>query len=253
MSDNSTEIKRSVKDILVQARDDIAITYWVQNKEFDYGNWDYIDELPKYREVKVEKNVDDAVVKDATVDADGRITSGKAAITGVCSIGAVALATMTLYDVPLDDYSSIAERDPYTRAAAHILAAAITAKEPEYVGYDSEAELIATWNDYNGRTRDEVLDVFDDAIKHPLVAAEELWGIRCAHNDPINGIVFATEHEAEQFAELVNSETDKWERAGEDEKDYWAPSDKRVMTLIENWERTDWQATSLLSLKPALV
>lgn len=242
MSDNTQEIKRSVKDILVQARDDIAITYWVQNKEFDYGNWDYIDSLPKYREVKVEHyNDGDVRTKETT---EGK----KAAITGVCSIGAVALATMTLYDVPLSQYSDIAERDGYTKAAGHILAAAIVETDgPGWMGYDNEAELIATWNDYNGRTRDQVLAVFDAAIKHPLIEATELWGIRSgAWGEPIHGILFGSLQEAREFCDLVSDETRRFLQVQE----YREHENPVVSTLVSDHDRTDWEVHQYVSLVP---
>lgn len=242
MSDNTQEIKHSTLAILKQAREDIAITYWIQNKEFDYGNWDVIESLPKYKEVNVvDYNDGDTRTKETK---DGKKV---AAVTGVCSIGAVALATMTLYDVPLDTYSQIASFDQHTKAAGHLLADVVARQDPGYsVGADTEGETIANWNDAGDRTREQVLAAFDKAIAHPLIEAEVLWGLSTPDMYSVGyycALLFTTEQEAQSFADKLN-------KSAEDmlsDKNYASNDNDLIAHITEEIGVSDWKPVEKLT------
>lgn len=185
---------RSTVAILQESLDTIMATYWIKGDGFTFEPWALADG-PK-------------IIKAQMSDkwSGGYVTGPEhqVKITGVCSIGALALATYTLYDEPLDSFTRVSERDPMTWAAAAALVACMT---PDWYRSISDiASAIAEWNDNELRTREEVIDLFKRAIEHPLATADTIYGIEIKWSDNMTacqlaGFNFASEAEANEFIE----------------------------------------------------
>lgn len=245
----SENIKHSAHAILAEARETIEITYWVQSKEYEFANWEDVVNLPKHKEVTLhvhfdpdhDEYEDDDVIK--TSDKGER----KAAITGVCSLGAIALATYTLYDVPLAEYSNMQDRDPYTALANALLNDAICRMEPDYLnGYGLGGEIVATWNDETGRTREEVLALFDKALDNPIAKKDEAWHIGFSYYGGYKEVplLFVTEQEAKDYATLVMAETQKYIQ--DETRNYRAP-DEVINYLVRHIGSADWKPVRALA------
>lgn len=244
----SENIKHSAHAILAEARETIEITYWVQSKEYQFANWEDVVNLPKHKEVSlhVEFDPDHDEYEDEDVIKTSDKGERKAAITGVCSLGAIALATYTLYDVPLQEYSNMQQRDPATAMANALLNDAICHMEPYYMsGYGTDGEIVATWNDESGRTREEVLELFDKALANPIAKKDEAWHPSYAYYSGYRMVplLFATEQEAADFGQLVLAETAKYDN---DPEAYRAP-DGVMAYLVCNIHSSDWRPMRALA------
>ena len=90
-------------------------------------------------------------------------------VGGYCSIGAVRSAHLSYW---LREHGSlsavIADRVPFyddqERVSLH-LNYAIRELYPEYEGYGEDTSIIPDWNDADGRTQEQVLEMFDRALK----------------------------------------------------------------------------------------
>jgi len=90
-------------------------------------------------------------------------------IGGFCSIGAVRSAHMnywvrehgSLPEVIAEQMGFNADQE---RVALH-LNYAIRELYPEYEGYGEDTSIIPDWNDADGRTQEQVLEMFDRALK----------------------------------------------------------------------------------------
>lgn len=194
--------ERTAKAILQEALDTIKATFWIKAAEF---HWAYSEEEPlKCIAVTVGEGFD---TSEENIDDEG-----KGRVTGVCSIGALALANVTLWESPLESWDTISTRDPLTYAAGAALVEAILDKEPYWaLDYHTVGGLIAAWNDNDDTTREDVVDAFTRALESPLLAPEntELWGVDYQSNHseevryPVNPLHFASEEAAQEFITKV--------------------------------------------------
>jgi hypothetical protein len=178
VSDTTTNEPKAhnAKDILQEALDTIQATFWIQGDEFNFVYATYVGAGSESRWDEWEK-VNKAILAEL---GDGfthgglvNPTTDKAKITGVCSIGALALANVTLYNEPLASWDAISGWDLETWKAGAALVSAIYEGNTEADWYDMDnlGTTIARWNDYTQRTREEVIDVFTKALKDPMLTA----------------------------------------------------------------------------------
>lgn len=210
---NTTEpVVHNTLAIMTEALDTIKATFWIKGDEFtfasgDYdmnggytwGNWETVNKA-------ILAELDDEVWDDHSDRVNPEV--GKAKVVGVCSIGALALANVTLYDEPLTTWDNISGRDAHSWMAGAALAQTIleeTTKE-HFCRLDNHNEagsIIAAWNDADGRTREEVIEMFTKALAHPLATADTAFKLQ--YQMPGNtypygiGIYFASEQEFEDF------------------------------------------------------
>lgn len=195
MTDTETRT-HNAKDILAESLATIQATFWVQHVEAKFAAIDLWDDIDKGIIASPDENAGYANLHFFTDDDH----DNKVKVTGVCSIGAIALANVTLYDEPLDSFSSIAMRDIETWKAAQALAQVIVEGEPGFLDEDSGA-TIANWNDFHGRTREEIVAAFEKALASPLLVGTEFYlivgespeGIETVHH------FFTSEEKAREF------------------------------------------------------
>lgn len=215
-----TDHTRSTIAILQEALDTITATYWIKGDEFSFIYQGDIEHTEK----KIGVQLDNSWSWDtSTINPEG-----KAAIKGVCSIGALALASYTLYDEPLASFNTACERDPLVLAASAALVAVIVEQEGHWlINYDSMGSLIAAWNDEDSRTREEVVKMFAAAMKHSLATTDTLWGLEYTSHDwtsLTNVLYFATKDEAEAFGRGIVAETEWQDQDEEYTKVHPAPA-----------------------------
>lgn len=161
MSD--TKIKRSTYDILAESLDIIVSTYWIKGDEYKFAE-------PGESKFKLVNHINNSLNV-----LDEYLEGNKARIGGVCSVGALALADMTLYDEPLDGYTNIKSRDVFTQAAEAALSMAVLSK---FTRGDTSRDpsVITDFNDHDETERYEVVEVFTDAVQSPLAKTKKIWG-----------------------------------------------------------------------------
>lgn len=210
--------------MLQEAGEMIAATFWVQAEEIDYssveafGNGtgrfgdDLHNFLTDYKHLRLTCGVEPE-------DSDILV------VTGVCSIGAMALACVSHQPMSeregILEFSKLAQRDKVCRQAAEALRAVIVRESEAYrgAGYDQDAaNVIASWNDGLDETtgRAEVVRYFDLARAHPFAAAEQLYLLMTRNEDPIQGRVYLTAEEAAAERDGLNAAYDKWQLEGGD-------------------------------------
>lgn len=227
----SDTVEHSAKAILTEALDTIKATFWVAGKEFALAQaeaeWnettkDYDYDWKPWEEISKAFVID--VGDDGPFESYKQVNDGKVKITGVCSIGALALANVTLYDEPISHWEDICGYDPHTFLAGAVLANEIVkdglARPVEgEEGHDpfnphinwrenrnENGSIIAAWNDYPGRTREQVIEMFDRALASPLLTAEQIYGIvysgslmHSSQTYHVQGVYFPSQQEAEDF------------------------------------------------------
>lgn len=164
--------------ILLEALDTIEATFWVRNEEFKFASLADVEPDDPSAHVKV------APVGGPDDQYSWRrdVVDGKLGVTGVCSVGAVALARSTLYGTPLGAYDTCAAVDPRVRGAGCVLADTIVRRDVKHmVDCTEEAGMIASWNDQVGVTRTDVVATFRAALESPLLAARQAWWL---YRDP---------------------------------------------------------------------
>lgn len=188
------------REILAQARDTIASTYWIQGEEADI--WENEEDFNWF----LARNSDHQPSKFVEVLVGPR---EKAKVTGVCSIGAMSLAHATLRNTRFVSFDELWTRDFQTRLAAEALAATIREVTGEYTDHDT-VSTITSWNDSNGRTSKEVVQVFDKALESPILNAKAIWEIRTDHwRLETSALSFTTKKDADDFAKKINKALDK--------------------------------------------
>lgn len=217
MSENIKNDKPAPLALMEEALDTIKATFWVQNAEYlfaeaeeagynsDYDTYEY--DWSDWETVN--KFISAGISDDYRYDldeADNKIKDGKAKVTGVCSIGALALAEVTLYDQPLQPFESRASWDLPLYLTGVALAKVIWNSESyRYVKGQNPSYTIASWNDTEGRTRDEVIEAFEKALKDPLLQCEkDNVPFEIIRRGAIGEVrttfwIFATETEAQAF------------------------------------------------------
>lgn len=212
----NVELPRA-KALMQEALDTIQATYWIQNKEFTFAEGTRVDMIadpasgewvPSTYDWSDWEKCNKFIL--AEIDDDYELerpyaNNSQAKVTGVCSIGALTLAEVTLYDMPLLPFESRSEWDLGLYLAGAALAMAIWNNDHKlYERAGDHAGCIANWNDASGRTRGEVVDMFTKALESPLLTMEEgtvpytitMHGV-CGLNR--SNLVFATEQEADAF------------------------------------------------------
>lgn len=159
-----TKPQHNAKAILQEALDTIKATYWITGTEFTLipiSDWEAAN-----------KSI------DATLDLETsnwgtnfyEVDTAKAKVSGVCSIGALALANCTLYNEPLQSWDIMSSWDLETWKAGAALAMAILTEFPRrYADESDPGAVIASWNDDPGRTREEIVASFEKALDNPLL------------------------------------------------------------------------------------
>lgn len=172
------ETTHNAKDILVEALATIKATFWVQGEEFSIAAGTVLSWNQDKRDYDYDFTSWDQIEKAFVIDADKapghcgqqiNPKTRKLKVTGVCSIGAIALANVTLYDEPLSAWHAIAERDIETWKAAAAVAMAIQESDPNWCSGELPGNCIASWNDAEDRTREQVIDSFERALQNPLL------------------------------------------------------------------------------------
>lgn len=166
------EIKtHNAKAILQEALDTITATFWIKGDEvmlaeasetYEYDKYDWSDWEAINKAILIDLDADDYRGK-------GNPETGKGKVIGVCSIGAIALANVTLYDEPLQGFNEINERDIETWKASAALLMEILARDEYFYDGGHMGTEIAAWNDAESRTREQVIEVFKAALKSPLL------------------------------------------------------------------------------------
>ena len=189
--------QHNAKAILTEALDTIKATFWVAGKEFDFALVSVWDDLDKAIEARVD---DDVQSYAGTVVHEG---NKKVKVTGVCSIGAISIANCTLYDEPIQPWDSIAQWDLETWKAGAALAMTILDEGLyPYSACTDPGEIIASWNDADDKTRDDIIPAFEKALQSPLLASPLPYTIK-GENDfdgtVWTGLWFADEAAATAF------------------------------------------------------
>jgi hypothetical protein len=201
-----TTTVHDAKAIVAEALDTIRATFWVQGDEFHFawgqyntitGGYDFEDWDAVEKAILVDAR-EGAMLTDGVINKDAK----KAKVTGVCSIGALALANVTLYDEPLQAWDSIVDRDLETWKAGAAVAMAIHTEFPDWYSGESIGSSIASWNDDTERTREEIIAAFERALESPLLAAQHpVWLTKENHWGAtiIIRVYFADEAAAQAF------------------------------------------------------
>jgi hypothetical protein len=203
---DTTAPVHDAKAIVAEALDTIKATFWVQGDEFNFAYGDYnsitggysFDDWDAVEKAIMVDAHDEAIMGESAINP----STNKAKVVGVCSIGALALANVTLYDEPLKSWDLLVDRDFETWKAGAAVAMAIHTNEPDWFSSESIGSSIASWNDATDRTREEIIAAFERALESPLLAAkhpvwltkENSWGATI-----IIRVYFADEAAAQAF------------------------------------------------------
>lgn len=179
------------KQILIQAHDILAASYWVSGVEAntDVAKLDW-DDFTQLKKEKAFTKADPKTLRERLHDLifepgdKGIVLPGSrdddrfTVVTAVCSIGAMALADALVRNTDLVDWCYLAQNNfEHTRASMALaqqldLLALMRRNEDPHMGYGN---AIADWNDASGRTRKQVLTAFQRAIDSPWVTRSSWW------------------------------------------------------------------------------
>lgn len=218
----------NAREILRQAGDYIESSFWIQDDQIDNnkfmwesvttaGTYNWEPSLSDHPVVAVKagdvEDVEDSGFESA---AGAKVYS---AVTGVCSIGALALANAAFRDDYYRPYEELCRHNFDTRLAGEVLAQVIQDTESgEHLSYvqmsngssrkvannswhnlhntqPDHASIIAEWND-GPITREDCVALFRVALEHPLLDATEIWTF-----DGAPRLIFGSKLEAAEFAE----------------------------------------------------
>lgn len=188
----------TAKQLLAEALDTIEASYWIRAALFAASAPDKVGEA-KHKLVDVTYNSDIST---------RHMVDGKTAITGVCSLGAMALAECLLGARPLTGWESIRDRSLEARKAEMLLVNAIAELFPGHWGYGTEPnEIIINFNDHSSRERDDVIAVFRHAMESPLHKASTWWCVLVVDDGPNvvcdPALAFASSADAQAFIDEV--------------------------------------------------
>lgn len=143
----------SARVILTEAYDTLAASFWIKSDE--------TRSLSSYYDSPLDLPTD---VKAIAVKAgDGKYK----AVTGMCAVGALAMARAMMDDEPVQEWGNLVAVDRSARIAAEALAWAIL-QEERYTGEidptTKVTSVITYWNDQPERDKDEVLATWNKAI-----------------------------------------------------------------------------------------
>lgn len=210
MSDTITEpttepAEPTAREVLTQALDYLEQSFWIKRQDFSVPPSTAWDTVEKF--IKVPASSD--YYTNAKADA-----AGFHKLTGVCSVGAMAVARSVLRNTGLQSFGTFSMLGREMQWAAMVLAQAIYAGRPPRTQHLMEMQccnygrFIATWNDDYNTTREEVLATFAAALEHPLLDATEGFAIAMQHLNSLTkqpysspsantGLVFLTEEAAQ--------------------------------------------------------
>lgn len=224
--------KRSTKALLEETLDIITATFWIQGDE--YKHEEIVGQPEKFKSVIVVPNTTDpSAQRPNEVVWNEDHTKGEAKVTGVCSVGAIALAEMTLYDVPLMGYNHIRDRDVYVKAAEAAVAMSVmeNARCSCVAIGARDMDTITGWNDCSATDRAQVIAIFTAALAGPLVKARKIWGYWGFYAS------WATKAEALKFRAEYNKALkayDKW-CGSEDGLNFYVDDIREDWPEAKNW------------------
>lgn len=189
----------SARIILTEAYDTLAMSYWIKGDETRAaGTWDNIFDI----------QLNEKFIAVPTGDGKYR------AVTGMCAVGALAMARAMQDGQPVEEWSSLMSRDRSAAIAAEALAWAIWQNEDYAKSIElgsKVASVITSWNDSPEREKDQVLETWKHALDNcPFLdmgdedSLYHLWmdGVYFNHR-------YASEAEAQAALKRIQDKTPK--------------------------------------------
>ena len=216
------------REILSQALDTLRATYWIKGEEFNQDHKVYFtsEQAAKIQKIRglspVHRRIKrlfklgepdwDGLEKAVVIPSQVR-EGNNFVVTGVCSIGAMALVNATVKGTELIEFDALSDSDFEHHRAGMALAQAIQDAYPDQAApavWCTYPGIIADWNDDEERERKQVLAAFKAAIEGPWVERKDWWRIGKAADPRVYlPPVLRSKAAAEKFAaQLEDSETD---------------------------------------------
>jgi hypothetical protein len=241
--------KLDAAEILSQAVDTIKATYWIQNDEVEHDAYGIsinpeFGAPPKWWKLGMDtKKLARALAKDLEIpklkvlsveedDTEGWTQINY--ITGVCSIGAMALAEAVTKNEHLTEFHYLYNNDWEHHIAARALASAVHPQVLQERHIDDDwgfpqtaPSFIAGWNDKVGRKKSDVVKAFNQAIIDPMLDWKQYWTLANG-NGMTMPVSFRTKAEVLAYEKSLRTGTG------------WLPTQFQEQFAIDTGVHTRW-------------